>query len=613
VKRCLAKDPDERWQSASDVMAGLERTAEVGTEVGPSHRVIIPSLWRSAIPWGLMVLIAGIAGLGLWSLWPEPLRLTRLNIEVDRTFSATGTSQMALSSDGQYLAYIGSQSGQSAIYHRSMDQTEATFIVGTEGATSVFFSPDNQWVGFFADGSLKKVSLAGGLPLTICETSPVRGASWGPNGNIVFDTSGEGLYRVSAAGGTPKSLTILDREQGERNHRHPDVLPGGNAVVFTVGRGSQEEHYIAALSYDTGVRKAILEHGTNPRYSPTGHLLFVRSETLMAVPFDPFSREVTGDPLPVLENIGNLPHYAFSNDGTLIYLPVPQFSSQLVWLDRQGKTQSQTEVQGRLMGPRLSPDGRRLSLVVNDGTGNQIWIYEIARGIFTPITFENENMSAIWTPDGGRLAFHTHRISQDIFWKSADGIGEAELLRTAGYTNTPTSWSRDNVLMFDEGVPGRKDIWMLHLDEKKTEPFLSTEFNERHAVFSPDETWIAFTSNQTGQDEVYVKSYSSGAGMVQLSKDGGTEPVWASNGRELFYRNGNAIMVVSVETKPSIKPATPTLLFEQVFNVTNSGPNYDVSPDGQQFVMLRTIEQESKHFNVVLNWFEEVKRLVPTN
>ncbi len=167
--------------------------------------------------------------------------------------------------------------------------------------------------------------------------------------------------------------------------------------------------------------------------------------------------------------------------------------------------------------------------------------------------------------------------------------------------------------MFDEGVPGRKDIWMLHLDEKKTEPFLSTEFDERHAVFSPDETWIALTSNQTGQNEVYVKSYSGEAGMVQLSKDGGTEPVWASNGRELFYRNGNAIMVVSFETEPSLKPETPRLLFEHVFDLASAGRNYDVSPDSQRFVIVKGIERPPEHFNVVLNWFEELKRLVPTD
>ena len=608
----LAKEPDERWQTAADLMAGLKRTAEVRTEVGPSHRVTMPSPWKSAIPWGLVVLIAGVAALGAWSLWPEPLRLTRLNIEVDETYAARETSQIALSPDGQHLAYIGSQSGQSAIYHRSIEQTEATLIAGTEGATSVFISPDNQWVGFFADGSLKKVSLSGGLPSTICDVRPVSGASWGPNGTIVFATQGEGLYQVSAAGGTPQSLTTVDREKGELNHRQPDLLPDGDAVLFSVSLGSQEEHYIAVLSYDTGVWKAILEHGTNPRYSPTGHLLFVRSETLMAAPFDALTLEVNGDPLPVLESIGDEPHYGFSNDGTLIYLPGTQFSSQLVWLDRQGQTLSQTDVQGRLRGPRFSPDGSRLSVTVNSGPATQIWIYEISRGIFTPITFESSNSMAIWTPDGKRLAFHAHRISQDIFWKSADGIGEAELLRTAGFTNTPTSWSRDNVLMFDEGVTGGRDILRLYLDEKKTEPFLSTEFDERHAEFSPDERWVAFTSNQTGQDEVYVKSSSAEAGMVQLSKDGGTEPVWASNGSELFYRNGNAIMVVSLRTEPSLEPGTPRLLFEEVFQVL-AGRNFDVSSDAQQFVIGKLIERPPEHFNIVLNWFEELKRLVPTD
>ncbi len=341
----------------------------------------------------------------------------------------------------------------------------------------------------------------------------------------------------------------------------------------------------------------------------------------MAAPFDLDRLEVTGDPSPVLQGIrsgvAGWSDYMVSDEGTLVYVPGSMSKqSSLVWVDREGKTQPVTEIRRDFVDPRLSPDGQRLAVTQRSDLGAlDVWIYDIARGTLTPFTFDGTSRSPVWTPDGRRLTFHTHRVDEDIFWMLADGTGEAEQLTTSVSIQTPTSWSPDDVLAYSEGSVNQRDIWVLPMKgEREPQSFLATQFDERHPMFSPDGKWIAFTSNQSGQDEVYLKPYPEDGGIEQISTGGGREPLWGHGGNELFYRNGNTMMLVPIQTKPTMSAGLPRPLFEgsYVYDSPDFTSNYDLSPDGQRFLMVEELEVGTQ-INVVLNWFEELKRLVPTD
>jgi serine/threonine-protein kinase len=439
-----------------------------------------------------------------------------------------------------------------------------------------------------------------------------------------------GLYRILANGGQPESLAMPDIEKGEIEYQQPEILPGGKAVLFAV-RQPGETYQIAALSLDTGEQKTVLQIGRQPHYLPTGHLVYelTATGTLMAVPFDLDRLELTGDPVPVFEGVRSssgegTADYSISNDGTLIYAPGGITGGQenvLVWVDRKGATQQVTEIKRDFEDPRLSPDGTRLSVTVRERGQRNVWIYEISRGILAPFTLEGFNSQAIWTPDGERIIFSSDRGAgvSAILWMPSDGSGEAEQLIASEQIEAVSSWSPDGVLVFREGPLLQSDIWVLPLEgEGKPKPFLVTEFHERNAMFSPDGRWIAFTSDRSGQDEVYVKAYPGPGGIVPISSDGGTQPKWAHSGKELFYRNTDKMMVVSVRTEPTFEAETPQVLFEGVYSYgrLDLTPQYDVASDGQRFVMVKESsdaeEMPLTQINVVLNWFEELKRLVPT-
>jgi len=447
--------------------------------------------------------------------------------------------------------------------------------------------------------------------------SPSLRGSWGSEGTIVTSTSATGLGRVSAAGGELEILGIPDSDKGELQYLEPTVLLGGKAVLFTVQR--KDDFQIAVFSLETGEKKIVLEGGRSAQYSPTEHLVYghPNSETLLAVPFDLTSLEVTGDPVTVLQGVRDGRDYVFSEDGTLVYVPggfAGQERRSLIWVDREGRTESVSEIQRTFSMPRLSPDGQRVAFRTSpEGT---LWSYEMARGILTPLTFGNRvNRSPIWTPDGKRITYSV--TGSGIFWMPADGSAEAEQLTVTESINIhiPNSWSLQGVLAYADGLPENGDIWTLSPEgERQPQEFLVTNFNERHSMFSADGRWIAFTSDRSGQDEVYVKAYSGEGGIIAISTDGGNQPLWARNGRELFYRNGDQMMVVAVQTGPTFKAETPRLLFEGRYltGPFNWQSNYDISPDGQRFLMIKQVEVGTQ-INVVLNWFEELKRLVPTD
>jgi len=483
----------------------------------------------------------------------------------------------------------------------------------------LFFSPDGESVAFVADGRLKKVSLSGGLPITLCEVTEYHGGSWFED-TIVFGMAditreNRGLYRISATGGEPESLAVPDAEN-DIWYRQPEILPGGKAVLFESWSGTS--FVIAVLSLETGEKKILVEGGREGRYAPTGHLVYeaAMTGTLMVVPFDLETLEVTGKAVPILEGVrAEYPEavdYTFSSNGTLVYIAGGDSERlNLIWVDRNGGTQPMVNIQRRFQDPSFSPDGKSLAVTILDGDTANIWIYEIERGILSPFTEGSWNYRAVWTPDAERLIFYS-REDVALFWMPVDGSAEAEPLTTEGPL-FPISVSLDGIVAY---VTPSGDIGVLPLEgEREPEPVLTNRYRETSPQFSPDGRWLAFSSNRSGQFEVYVKPYPGQGGIVPISTDGGLEPVWARNGEELFYRNGRKMMVVPVQMEPAFKAEKPELLFEgsYLYSLTNLSTNYDVAPDGQTFVMVQEAEVEQTQINVVLNWFEELKRLVPTN
>jgi WD40 repeat protein len=507
---------------------------------------------------------------------------------------------------------------------RALDNSEATPMAGTEGAyCTPIFSPDGQWLAFFDPRAreLRKIPIQGGPPVTVVKTGGIYGATWGNDNTIIYcdGTVRVGLQRVSSAGGTPEWITHVDSTKGETAHRWPVFLPGGKAFLFAIVKGVDDVQ-IVVQRLDTGQRRLLVQGGTFPQYVPTGHLVYVRGGRLMAVPFDVDRLQVKGTAVPVAENVREAStgaaEFGLSPQGSLVYVPGGT-QSRLVWVSRNGKEQPLAAPAHAYDTARLSPDGRRVAVGIGAEQGTQIWIYDLSREpALTRLTFEGtNNISPVWTPDGKRIVFQSNKEGPpNLFWQLADGSGGPERLTTSEHLQAPMSWSPDGQLLaFIEVNPTTgRDIWVQRLSDRKAQPFVRTPFNETAPRFSPDGRWLAYASDESGHDEIYVQPYPGPGGKWLISTEGGTEPAWNPNGRELFYRSGDKMMSVDIATQPGFAAGKPRMLFEgQYEGASIPTANYDFSPDGQRLLMV-TKESEQKQINVVLNWFEELKRRVPT-
>jgi serine/threonine-protein kinase len=633
VKRCLAKDPEDRWQTGRDLALELKWIAEGGSGVtaAPSAARVYRARWPGVLLWGVVsVLLAAITGLVIWNIKPvPPLPVSRTMVTLPAGQRLAGLDQpaVAISPDGTLLAYVAIQGGRQQLYLRAMDSLEARPLSGTEGATNPFFSPDGQWLGFFADQKLKKVPVSGGAALTLGEAQIPRGASWGGQGTITFATSPFSvLHQVPDGGGTTQALTLLPK--GENSQRWPEFLPGGRAVLFSASLTSSTwiNAQIAVQSVVTGERRTLVSQGTQPRYAPSGHLVYARGTTLMAVPFDPQRLGVIGTTVPVVEGIlqsrfTGATQYSLSSTGSLVYVTAgaQAAESRMVWVNRNGVEQPVAAPARAYRIPRLSPDGRRIAVNI-DEQETQVWLYDLSRDTLTRLTFEGKlNGAPTWSPDGKRIAFQSDKEgSLNLFSQRADGSGGLERLTTSEYAPAANSWSSDGQLLaFNELNPNTGfDLGVLRLSDHKDQPFLQTPFNESAPRFSPDGHWLAYASDESGRYEIYVQPYPGPGGKWQISTEGGTEPAWNPNGGELFYRSGRKMMAVEISTRPGFAAGKPRVLFEGEYVPTPlTFPNYDVSPDGQRFLMLKPAEAAEgapTQINVVLNWFEELKRRVPT-
>jgi eukaryotic-like serine/threonine-protein kinase len=640
IEKALEKDRKLRYQSAAEIRTDLLRlkrdtgsgrvtTAEPAAAAkgirSPGRQGLILSV-------GSLLLGAAITGLAIWNLRPAPAppprTVSRYVITLPSGQQLAGLNNgisVALSPDGTHLAYAATQGGAQQLYLRALDSLETKPIPGTEGAFNPFFSPDGQWIGFFAGDKLKKVSVSGGAAQSLADAPQHRGASWGSQGMIVYATNSPGvLQQVPDAGGTPHPVTRL--EKGETDHGWPEFLLGGKAVLFAAGMAANDwtNAQVAVVSTGTGERRNLVPGGTHPGYAPSGHLVYAQGGSLIAVPFDAKRLTATGAAVPVVEGVlspsSGAAQYSVSATGALVYVQgsVQSAQSRLVLVKRDGTEQPLAAPARAYKFPHLSPDGRRLAVPIEEQQ-TQIWLYDLARETLTRLTFEgNDNILPVWTPDGKHVAFRSNKEGpENIYWQLADGSGGLERLTTSEYTNSPNSWSPDGQLLaFSESSPTTgTGIWVLRLSDHKAQPFLRTAFSVTAARFSPDGHWLAYVSNESGRNEIYVQPYPGPGGKWQISTDGGKEPVWNPNGRELFYRSGDKMMAVEIATQPGFAAGNPRMLFEgQYVLFPAAGPNYDVTPDGQRFLMLKPVEQAQSaptQINVVLNWFEELKRRVP--
>jgi serine/threonine protein kinase/Tol biopolymer transport system component len=648
IQRCLAKDAEDRWQTARDLELELKWIAEAGSQPGApiplvSHRKTRERLTQVAAAIFVLTTIAFAIGFVLRA--PKPLQPMRLSAEIGADASLyTGFGPSAiLSPDGARLALVASGADQKRrIYVRPLEQLQATVLPGTENARDPFFSPDGQWLGFFADGKLKKISVQGGAAVTLCDAADERGESWGDDGTIVFaKDNSSALSKVSPAGGIPQPLTTLDEQAGEVTQRWPQVLPGSKAVIFTSNtvHTNYDDSDIVVYSVASGQRKTVQRGGYYARYLPSGHMVYMHEGTLFAVPFDLKRLEVTGQPAPILEsvvnNVGNAgSQFSVSETGNLVYVggPAGNRNLSIYWMDRAGKFAPLRETPANYHNPAISPDGKRLALEISDGKRTDVWVYEWERDALTRLTFAGDsNGFPVWTPDGRRIAYSSQEKGGafNIWWIRADGAGDAQRLTESKRPQVVRSWRPDGkILAFMQLNPDPNyDVMTLPIegDEKsgwkpgEAKPFVNSVFNEESPAFSPDGRWLAYASNESGIFEVYVRPFPGPGGKWQVSTGGGGYPRWSPDGKELFYRTLDIkIMAVTyVASGDSFHADKPQLWSPGQFSGVGAGTsNFDVHPDGKRFVVLKTLgtEQDAavNKVNFIFNFFDELRSKFPS-
>ncbi len=567
-------------------------------------------------------------------------------------FDQPTMTALAISSDGRFIIYsaIPENPGphdKSQLYLRRTDELQAKPIPGTGGGISPFLSPDDRWVAFWADGNLKKVSIDGGVPVTLTDQmccsslSSYATGSWGPENKIVFAPGlnapglNARLYMVSADGGNPELLTKPDKTKGEFSHRLPHWLPDGKGVLFTILRDWFDQHpLVAVLDLRTKTWRVLLEDAADAYYVPTGHLVFLRDGTLMVAPFNLARRELTGQPVPAIANViqalntaaANFAsgQFSISNTGSLVYAPGgvnPDRQDSLVWVDLKDNATPVTSFQAPFFAPRLSPDGRKIAYITA-GREFHAWIYDLDRRVTTQLTSEGKTDQAHWTPDGKRLVFKWWGPGKEsnIFEQAADGSSPMQRLTTSDNHQVPGSFSPDGAtLAFIELNPQTGwRINLLDMQTRKVTPFLDSKANQMYPEFSPEGHWMAYTSDESGRMEVYVRPFPGPGGKWQLSAEGGSSPLWSCDGKHLFYLGpeGDEYWVTDVHTNGTFSASKPHLLFRTEDNYAAAPTRgWDISLDGQRFLMVKRGERKPQPVTeliLVQNWFEELKRLAST-
>jgi Tol biopolymer transport system component len=633
LRRCLVKDRNRRLRDIGDARIEIEnaivdptssslRLAAAAADEAGRGRLRPPR--RVALPWLVAVVLAIALAVSLMMprdrARPHERPVARVTIPVLSVAPRFGS--LAIAPDGRYVVYRADPiDGVMRLHLRPMDEFGDRTLGGTEGGYAPFIAPDGDGVGFFTDRDLRVVSASGGSSQRVCEAFGFTAGAWGRDGTIIFSTgrSGDnalpGLSRVPATGGVPEILTTIDPAKNERAHVSPEFLPDGRHVLFTVETDTTRR--VEVLSLETRQHQVLLEDASQPFYAPTGHLVFYHYNSLkvFAVPFDPATLRVTDRRIQVL---GDLTRQAVvSQNGTLAYLPSgDETGNAAVWVDRQGNVTKLFDQPGSWVEPRLSPDGRKLILRQTQSPNCFLWLYDLDRSTLTRLTFEGDAHGPVWSGDGGHVLFGLERDAmRSLYSIPIDGSAAPARIWKGEGPEYPGRGSADGsrVPFVEESVQSGVDIWVLSMQgERKAEPFLQTPFREESPSFSPDGKWMAYASNESGRDEVYVRPYPGPGGKNQVSTDGGSGPLWSQDGKELFYARRDAMMAVEVTTEPAFNASAPRKLFAGEY-AWGRQLNYDVAPDGQRFVLIKPQggSGASQELHVVLNWFEELKAKVP--
>lgn len=646
VRRCLEKKPERRFHSAHDLGFALEALFTPSGSVNQlsstaeSHRPGVGSriFKREHLGWIVAAFVVAAAVIAVTFAYFRGAPNTSWGV---KQFTLAQPSEGAVvlqsapallfSPDGSHVVSTMLVSGKSQLFDRPLASAVARPIDGTQGAADPFFSPDGKWIGFFAGGALKKVPLSGGEAETLCKAENSRGGTWASDGSIVFTPGTDApLYRVSANGGSVEAISTIDVNAKERSHRWPHALPGGNAILFSVAYQTGnplDDANVAVLDRKSGQHRTIIKGGVFARYLAPGYIVYARRSSLVAVPFDVERLGVTGAPVTVQENVmmskGNgRVQFSISDNGDLVYVEGRSDDSRdaaqpLVWVDLRGSEQVLSEVRQRYSKPRLSPDGQWLFVEVADPEA-AIWSYNLQRGTLSRVTHGGVSYGPLPSPDGQRVAYEATRDGvAGTLIAQVDGSGEQRLSSTKRL-HLPTSWTPDGTaLAITAGAEsGYLEVWVIPIDGDHTPQILvQGPFNAGGARFSPDGRWVAYVSDESGRNEVYLRPYPQAGARIQISAEGGTQPVWSPNGRELFFRNRDHMFVVKMTLGSQIVAGKPQVLFSRSLPEDSSGPaydliaDYDVSRDAQRFVMPKysVASGNAPNARVILNWSEELK------
>jgi eukaryotic-like serine/threonine-protein kinase len=646
VQRCLEKDPKQRLRDIGDARLELEQLLRAPVADGVNTRdtprrlggwlLLAASVVTVLVSAGLLVAARQLNGAAA----AADVRVSRFEVTLPQgqVIGPSFNSNLALSRDGTQLAFTPLPG---PVYIRRLDGVdtrplEVSKSPGFRGAP--LFSPDGTFISFVQGNAIfswtrpfLKAAIAGGAPVKLADYDMFHEGDWAADGWIYWTASYPGgIVRIRDSGGPIEPVTTLDVQNGERSHRFARLLPGGEALIYTVafdGIKSYDDARIDLFDLNTHERKTLIAGGTSPFYLPSGHIVYARAGKLFAVPFDVETRMITGEPFEVLDGVmmsrnTGAAHFSLSDRGDLAYVPGPAADGNrtLVWVDRTGKVDPLPLPPASYLYPRIAPDRRSMAVEI-EGPNHDLYFYDFARAVLSKVTTDGMSHDPVWTPDGRRVAFRSWQYGgMTMWWMPADRSGPAERLDPAGSRQSPVSFSPDGkFLAFDQKDPDtRDDVWVLPVTgAPEARPVAASRFGEGSAKFSPDGQWIAYSSNESGREEVYVQSFPGGGRKLQVSSAGGTDPVWRGLGGELYYRQEDKMMAVSVTTTgPDFRASAPRQLWEGTYSSGTgsscgmpgvSSASYDVTPDGQRFLMVREDETYSTRIVVVVNWAEEVK------
>ena len=631
LARCLVKEPLRRLRDIGEARIALEDqlagAADASTVTPPPPAMTRAWRWLSVAS----LAVAAAVAIALVRVRREPAVPTPI-VRFDVSPPAGASLKLdlrpavAISPDGSTLAYVASVDGISRLYVRGRDMVEARALPGTEGASVPSFSPDGRSIAFFADGKIKKIAL-GGIAVNVANALDVRGITWLDDRTLIFPRGpADALVAMSADGGEPRPVSTL--AQNERTHRWPEALPGGKAVLFTAGAPANTDNYddatIEAVVLKTGDRRLVWRGAAMARYAG-GQLIFSRGPALYAVPFDPDTLTANGTPVQVALGVERdvttgAAHFAVSGEGTLAIVPGSTQSGlfRLVWIDRQGRAQPLDLPPAQYHEFRVSPDGTRVAVLIGPSGGGDVWIYDLARRTNTRLTFTRNNAAPVWSADGREIlysSFDATGTSATIYRRPADGSREAELLTSPGGRSYAAWVSKDGaeaVLDFVNPKSGMADVVRMPLrGQAQPTTLVGGPADTYGAAVSPDGRWLAYHSDETGRQEIFVRDMTASGARWQVSTAGGEEPHWSADGRELYYRVGNRLMLAPIERAAAFHAGTPRVLFEGVYDLrSDSLRSYDVDPATGRFLMIRTPDEgrPAPSVRVTLNWLGELRR-----